>query len=68
VLKVRGIPLSERIPTLFLAWQAIAPVGAAVNSQGREPLAWIKRTHSPVRQRREGLFSVKIGVFKNYEI
>ena len=48
--------LPKRIPILFLAWQAIAPAGAAVNSQGDQfssnrysPLALMKTTCSPVK-------------------
>jgi len=39
----------ELIRLLFLAWQAIAPAGAAVNSQGRKPLALMITTRSPVK-------------------
>ena len=56
VLNVCRIRLPKRIPILFLAWQAIAPAGAAVNSQGDQfssnrcpPLALMKTTHSPVK-------------------
>jgi len=42
-------PAVEIDPDLVPGMAAIAPVGAAVNSQGRKSLVWLKTTRSPGR-------------------